>query len=319
MLRCNILSIFLAFSLLAGAQDWKVVRENSQKAFPKTVAAGNYSGIAHLHDDIYAVVSDKSDSALYFNFRIQVNPKTGELEQVENLGFTERTDGTLNDGKFWQGQEKGFDHEAIVKASDSTLVITSEGYCRLKEFPVLSTSANAPKISYQQNLWESRWGWDKETVTFLHVILSQGIGDGIILHHLLVLLRSNLHLQAVVEFGIRLAWQRIPHLCLAAFLTLLLGNFIIRMHLDREVAVGIDKLDEQWKLIAETLVVLFSEEASLPFCNNLVEALALHLAIGYDAFISWYSRDFPAFSHILLLYVEMLESDNLTATPDGGF
>lgn len=157
MLRCNILSVFLAFSLLAGAQDWKVVRENSQKAFPKTVAAGNYSGIAHLHDDIYAVVSDKSDSALYFNFRIQVNPKTGELEQVENLGFTERTDGTLNDGKFWQGQEKGFDHEAIVKASDSTLVITSEGYCRLKEYPVLSTSANAPKISYQQNLWKSRW------------------------------------------------------------------------------------------------------------------------------------------------------------------
>ena len=110
MQRCNILPIFLGFSLLAGAQDWKVVREHPQKAFPKKVAAGNYSGIAHLHDDIYAVVSDKSDSALYFNFRIQVNPKTGELEQVENLGFTERTDGTLNDGKPWQGQEKGFDH-----------------------------------------------------------------------------------------------------------------------------------------------------------------------------------------------------------------
>ena len=157
MLRCSILTMFLAFSLLAGAQDWKVVRENPQKAFPKKVAAGNYSGIAHLHDDIYAVVSDKSDSALYFNFRIQVNPKTGELEQVENLGFTERTDGTLNDGKPWQGQEKGFDHEAIVKVSDSTLVIASEGYCRLKEFPILPTSADAAKVGYQQNLWESRW------------------------------------------------------------------------------------------------------------------------------------------------------------------
>lgn len=157
MLRCNILTIFLAFSLLTGAQDWKVVRENSQKAFPKTVAAGNYSGIAHLHDDIYAVVSDKSDSALYFNFRILVNPKTGELEQVENLGFTERTDGTLNDGKPWQGLEKGFDHEAIVKVSDSTLVIASEGYCRLKEYPILPISADTAKVGYRQNLWESRW------------------------------------------------------------------------------------------------------------------------------------------------------------------
>lgn len=157
MLRCSILTIFLAFSLLAGAQEWKVVRENPQKAFPKTVAAGNYSGIAHLHDDIYAVVSDKSDSALYFNFRIQVNPKTGELEQVENLGFTERTDGTLNDGKPWLGLEKGFDHEAIVKVSDSTLVIASEGYCRLKEFSILPTSADAAKVGYPQNLWESRW------------------------------------------------------------------------------------------------------------------------------------------------------------------
>ena len=157
MLRCNILTMFLAFSLLAGAQDWKVVRENPQKAFPKTVAAGNYSGIAHLHDDIYAVVSDKSDSALYFNFRIQVNPKTGELEQVENLGFTERTDGTLNDGKPWQGQKKGFDHEAIVKVSDSTLVTASEGYCRLKEYPILPISADTAKVGYPQNLWESRW------------------------------------------------------------------------------------------------------------------------------------------------------------------
>ena len=157
MLRCSILTIFLEFSLLAGAQDWKVVREHPQKAFPKKVAAGNYSGIAHLHDDIYAVVSDKSDSALYFNFRIQVNPKTGELEQVENLGFTERTDGMLNDGKPWLGLEKGFDHEAIVKVSDSTLVIASEGYCRLKEYPILPISADAAKVGYQQNLWESRW------------------------------------------------------------------------------------------------------------------------------------------------------------------
>ena len=72
-----------------GTPDSKKKKKKTEKT--ETVAAGNYSGIAHLHDDIYAVVSDKSDSALYFNFRILVNPKTGELEQVENLGFTERT------------------------------------------------------------------------------------------------------------------------------------------------------------------------------------------------------------------------------------
>lgn len=75
------------------SSEWRVVREHEQKCFPKTVPPGNYSGLTHLHDDIYAVVSDKSDSALYFNFRIQVNPQTGELENVENLGFTQMVHG----------------------------------------------------------------------------------------------------------------------------------------------------------------------------------------------------------------------------------
>lgn len=123
----------LFFGLVATAQvsqaesessAWHVVRENAQKAFPKTVAAGNYSGITHLHDDIYAVVSDKSDSALFFKFRIQLNPVTGELEHVENLGFSQTVHG------------KGLDHEAIAKVSDSTLVAVSEGLFRFAEYPV---------------------------------------------------------------------------------------------------------------------------------------------------------------------------------------
>ncbi len=54
---------------------------------PRFVPAGNYSGITHLHDDVYAVVSDKSDSVLFFKFRIQVDELTGELRHVENLGY----------------------------------------------------------------------------------------------------------------------------------------------------------------------------------------------------------------------------------------
>ena len=77
--RGVLLSTLLFFSFMGNAQEWQVVRENVQKSFHKTVPAGNYSGITHLYDDIYAVVSDKSDSALYFNFRIQVNPVTGVM------------------------------------------------------------------------------------------------------------------------------------------------------------------------------------------------------------------------------------------------
>lgn len=151
-------------------QNWHVVRENAQKSFPKTVPAGNYSGITHLHDDVYAVVSDKSDSALYFNFRIQVNPKTGELERVENLGFSEYVDGSFRGNvpgasKPWQGKEKGFDHEAIAKVSDSTLVIASEGFYRLKEYPVSQGLSPVPQSHslaspLHSSLWEMRWKSD---------------------------------------------------------------------------------------------------------------------------------------------------------------
>ena len=146
----------LFYNSIVGAQDWHVVRENGQKSFPQTVPAGNYSGITHLHDDIYAVVSDKSDSALYFNFRIQINPSTGDLERVESLGFSEYVDGsrhdsTLGSGQSWQGKETGFDHEAIAKVSDSSLVVVSEGFYRLKEYAISGDNSN---------LWEKKWEAD---------------------------------------------------------------------------------------------------------------------------------------------------------------
>lgn len=144
--------------------SWRVVREFPQKSFPKTVPAGNYSGITHLHDDIYAVVSDKSDSALYYRFRIQVNPKTGELENVENLGFSVNTDGSrVNSAVRFVPKETGFDHEAIAKVSDSTLVVASEGKFRLKEYFVdgVSLSTEEGMSSCEEDMQSQRlWEWN---------------------------------------------------------------------------------------------------------------------------------------------------------------
>ena len=156
----------LFFLLGMGAQEasetWRVVRNLPQKTFPRSVSAGNYSGITHLRDDIYAVVSDKSDSALYFKFRIQVNPRTGELEHVENLGFTEYVDGfRVSPDGARQATERGFDHEAIAKVSDSTLVIASEGKFRLKEYPIVETlsAATTPRT-------EGLWQWSMPSSAF---------------------------------------------------------------------------------------------------------------------------------------------------------
>lgn len=164
-------SLLLSFSLSALGQNqeansetkvWQVVRENPQKHFPHTVAPGNYSGITHLRDDLYAVVSDKSDSALYFNFQIQLNPATGDLEQVTNLGFTEYVDGSEKVSQLpWQGIQTGFDHEAIAKVSDSTVVVASEGFYRLKEYPIIEQrdehSVSSAKIKPSSQLWSQEW------------------------------------------------------------------------------------------------------------------------------------------------------------------
>lgn len=152
--------LFVSFQMLAQEprteSRWSVVREFPQKAFPHTVPAGNYSGITHLHDDVYAVVSDKSDSALYFKFRVQVDLETGELKKVESLGGV----GSVVDN--WrsavrQGKDKDFDLEAITKISDSTLVVASEGKSCLKEFFIVPNSFPESK---------SLWEWDVPSDVF---------------------------------------------------------------------------------------------------------------------------------------------------------
>ena len=133
----------LACSALLQAQTaglWHVVRSLPQKHFRQTVPPGNYSGITRLRDDVYAMVSDKSDSALYFNVRLYISRQTGELLQAEWLG---------GQGKVEQG---GLDNEAITRVSDRSVVIASEGKCRLMEY---TTDGNA-----------GRWGWSMPATEF---------------------------------------------------------------------------------------------------------------------------------------------------------
>lgn len=64
-----------------------LVTVNEQKSFSKNIPAGNYSGITRLKDDLYALVSDKSDRDGYFIFKIDVDSINGNILNIENKGF----------------------------------------------------------------------------------------------------------------------------------------------------------------------------------------------------------------------------------------
>ena len=75
-------SVLLPLTLLA--QEATLLR---QRAFPKTVAAGNYSGIAWLGGSQYALVNDKSPTAGFYLMTIETDSITGELLSVREDSF----------------------------------------------------------------------------------------------------------------------------------------------------------------------------------------------------------------------------------------
>ena len=73
-----ILYLLIAGIAIRGLAQCKIT-ENKQFAFPQSIPAGNYSGIAWLGNNHYAVVSDKSKEDGFFVFEIDVDSVSGEL------------------------------------------------------------------------------------------------------------------------------------------------------------------------------------------------------------------------------------------------
>jgi hypothetical protein len=83
--------LLLTTAVQAMAQ--KVV-QNRQRHFPKSVPAGNYSGITWLGGDRYAVVNDKSPTAGFHLMTIRIDDNTGDIREVRANSFM--TDGRPN-------------------------------------------------------------------------------------------------------------------------------------------------------------------------------------------------------------------------------
>ena len=74
--------VLLPLTLLA-----QEVTVHQQKSFPKTVSAGNYSGIAWMGGTQYAVVNDKSTTAGFHLMTIHTDSITGDLLMVREDTF----------------------------------------------------------------------------------------------------------------------------------------------------------------------------------------------------------------------------------------
>ena len=79
------------FSLLFVLLSMQIMAQqavlNKQRNFPKTVSAGNYSGITWLGGDRYAVVNDKSQTAGFHLMTIRIDDNTGNIKEVRADSF----------------------------------------------------------------------------------------------------------------------------------------------------------------------------------------------------------------------------------------
>lgn len=106
----------------AGHAQVEFVRECKQKAFPKNIPAGNYSGITYIGGNDYAVVSDKSEKDGFFIVNMAIDTITGEIVDAKFSGF-------LGDSI------AGGDCEGIAyRSSSSTFFIAREADASIVEY-----------------------------------------------------------------------------------------------------------------------------------------------------------------------------------------
>ena len=84
-MRRLLLALLLCADLLTLEAQRVVV--NRQRAFPATVPAGNYSGIAWLGGNRYAVVDDKSPTAGFHLMYIELDSLSGDILQARSDTF----------------------------------------------------------------------------------------------------------------------------------------------------------------------------------------------------------------------------------------
>jgi len=121
-----------------------------------------------------------------------------------------------------------------------------------------------------------------EHITRLHFMSRQNLGNGSILHPFLVLIRRYLLFEPGIQERTRIGINNVPHLRFSHFAMLAKRHLIIRMNLDTQIFLCINKFGQQRHLtiilshyaLAENGFCIFfynfrkSKTCKYPVCNN---------------------------------------------------
>ena len=151
MNRLFISTLLMLATIQVPAQE---VRVNKQHKFPKTVPAGNYSGITWLGGDRYAVANDKSPTAGFHVMTILTDEKTGDIKDVKNEGFMTMSDKPNRD-------EEGI----CFVAPTNTVFVSSESDGQIIEY-TLEGQQTGRKLNIPSEFTTTRSNCGFEALTY---------------------------------------------------------------------------------------------------------------------------------------------------------
>ena len=91
---------------------------------------------------------------------------------------------------------------------------------------------------------------------------------------------------------------------------------IIRMHLYGQVLACVNELDKQRKLVAETLVIIFSYKFIFQLCGNFTKCTACIRPVCSNTLAAFNPGYFPALAYMAARNIpDVLEAGYLVAAP----
>ena len=161
-------------------------------------------------------------------------------------------------------------------------------------------------------------GREVEDIAGLDLMVGKDLGDGTVFYALLVFIGGYGLFEAGIEGGAGGGLDDVPHLGLAHLAMDALGHLVIRVHLDAEVTLGIDELDQQGQLTMVFLIDLLAEDGLGVFVDDRDEVPTLPLTIADDAGAGGHGTDLPTLAYGLAGRGEPFVGSELGATPDDG-